>query len=560
MNPYPDDHWLESPPPPSRFRRPWSPDPYDPLPSSSHLQTSDRNPYQSVGHWVSERRREPSDVSVEALDLADYARTLNRNQHHLTQQPPFRPYDPYPSSPRSQRPLARTDSPNPPSLTSASVSSSQSRSVASPSPMRRPFSLPPPSSFPTQSRGNHPTLSSSSRSRAPGQQEPQIASPHSEIDISQFPSFTRGWYAHDRAQAQANPFSPPSSSHGHGGEDAAKRSPFDPTYTHDHDPFAGDPYNSYNPSPPPSYPYGSSYGSNPRSSRDHNLVPWNVDPDERPVDPEIKEERMRMLEREFGKDAGKEPAPERTVGSVDERGRLITEGPKKRLAVRWIQFLLALTAAISSVYSGLIIKPETLPQPAKKLPAYVLYILSFFTLFGCTFLFLGFPGGKPKKKGKKNKGEQQGSVQVNLIVDPTMFGRDAEHGRNEDEDDDEGDDGSSAIPGSYTGSGSGQGQRRRPPKRRSIFAGLAMEEQWKKARKVLKWGVTVDAFAMLLWGLVFVLILMGQRCPVGGYLGWCDAYNLGTASACLLCLTFALSIFFDVKDLHASRASPRTRT
>ena len=40
----------------------------------------------------------------------------------------------------------------------------------------------------------------------------------------------------------------------------------------------------------------------------------------------------------------------------------------------------------------------------------------------------------------------------------------------------------------------------------------------------------------------------------------CDAYNLGTASACLLCLMFGLSIFFDVKDLHASRASPRTRT
>ena len=47
-----------------------------------------------------------------------------------------------------------------------------------------------------------------------------------------------------------------------------------------------------------------------------------------------------------------------------------------------------------------------------------------------------------------------------------------------------------------------------------------MEEQWKKARKVLKWGVTVDALMLVLWGLVFVLILMGKRCPVGGYLGW----------------------------------------
>ncbi len=134
----------------------------------------------------------------------------------------------------------------------------------------------------------------------------------------------------------------------------------------------------------------------------------------------------------------------------------------------------------------------------------------------------GLPGGKPPKKGKKGKGPQQQSVQVNLIVDPTMFGRmfgrDAERGRDEDEDEE--DDGSSAIPGSYSGASGTGGQRRRTPKRRSILAGLAMEAQWKKARKVLKWGVTVDAFMMLLWGLVFVLILMGKRCPVGGYIGW----------------------------------------
>ena len=47
-----------------------------------------------------------------------------------------------------------------------------------------------------------------------------------------------------------------------------------------------------------------------------------------------------------------------------------------------------------------------------------------------------------------------------------------------------------------------------------------MEEQWKRARKILKWGVTVDAILMLVWGMEFVLILLGKRCPVGGYLGW----------------------------------------
>ena len=123
----------------------------------------------------------------------------------------------------------------------------------------------------------------------------------------------------------------------------------------------------------------------------------------------------------------------------------------------------------------------------------------------------GLPGGKPKK-GRKGKGPPDGSVQVNLIVDPSMFG----HDPNEEDDED---DGLSAIPGSYSGA-SNAGQRRRAPKRRGIFAGLAMEEQWKRARRVLKWGVTVDAFGMLLWGMAFVLILLGKRCPVGGYLGW----------------------------------------
>lgn len=128
----------------------------------------------------------------------------------------------------------------------------------------------------------------------------------------------------------------------------------------------------------------------------------------------------------------------------------------------------------------------------------------------------GFPGQKPKKKGKKGKGPPDGSVQVNLIVDPAMFGRDLERGHEDGEDDE--DDGSSAVPGSYSGASSAA--RRRPPRRRGIFAGLAMEEQWKKARKVLKWGATVDTVLMLVWGLTFVLILLGKRCPVGGYLGW----------------------------------------
>ncbi len=65
---------------------------------------------------------------------------------------------------------------------------------------------------------------------------------------------------------------------------------------------------------------------------------------------------MRMLEREFGGKGGPkdEGEAETMVGCIDQRGRLITQGPKKRLAVRWVQALLALTAAISSIYAALV--------------------------------------------------------------------------------------------------------------------------------------------------------------------------------------------------------------
>ncbi|KAF9447890.1 hypothetical protein P691DRAFT_651110, partial [Macrolepiota fuliginosa MF-IS2] len=96
-------------------------------------------------------------------------------------------------------------------------------------------------------------------------------------------------------------------------------------------------------------------------------------------------------------------------------------------------------------------------------------------------------------------------------------------------------------------------------RRRSVFAGLAMEAEWKSARAWAKKIAAVDAFGVVVWGAVFVFVLVGKRCPSGGFEGWCNAYNVSSACACLLCIAFAVSIFFDVKDLHTSKASPRTR-
>lgn len=125
-------------------------------------------------------------------------------------------------------------------------------------------------------------------------------------------------------------------------------------------------------------------------------------------------------------------------------------------------------------------------------------------------------GSKEKKKNKKGKHGGTGDVQVNLIVDPNIFG--SRRGREEDGFDD-GD--HSSWLGTNSGRSSGSnGRGQRGPKRRSVFAGLALEAKWKKARRRLKWAMVVDAVCFVLWGAEFVIILVGQRCPAGGFDGW----------------------------------------
>ena len=114
----------------------------------------------------------------------------------------------------------------------------------------------------------------------------------------------------------------------------------------------------------------------------------------------------------------------------------------------------------------------------------------------------GLPGSKPKKgkkdkKGKKGKGNSEG-VQVNLIVDPTVFGgRRRDHGEESEEEPE--------APGG---------------RRRGLFEGLAMEEKWKAARKRAKTRFFFDMLLFFLWGAEFIAILLGKRCPVGQFEGW----------------------------------------
>jgi hypothetical protein len=126
----------------------------------------------------------------------------------------------------------------------------------------------------------------------------------------------------------------------------------------------------------------------------------------------------------------------------------------------------------------------------------------------------GFPGGekKKKKKGKKDKHRSGGDVQVNLIVDPSMFGGSAR-------DDDNESNGDHNFDGSQISS-QPRGGRNQAQQRRSVFQGLAMESDWVDARRFLKRMLFVDIGCHVVWAGVFILILFGKKCPPGGFNGW----------------------------------------
>jgi len=481
--------------------RPWSPDPRDPVPSSRFLGSHQH------------QRNEVSDPSIEAFDLADYARTLTRHPYD-------HPYDDYLSSP----PPAR-------SFSLASYTPSQPPSLVSSrgTPTSHPHSTPPrryidhrlfPPSIPAQSPtqtsvynfpGDVPYL------HEPLRGPPTAASSHdvtlaSEIDITHFPSWSHGWYAKEKKWSPIGQLHEPS-----------RASFFDPAYP------TGNRYDAY-------------AAASSLSSRD--FVPWSGSDApgyDSPLDPELKQERVRMLEHEFGSTAADLVKPE-PIGSVNEKGRLITDGPRKRTAIRAIEVFLALGIAAALIYAALWIKPPKRPPLQSEPHTFALYALSILTTLFCIYLFFLRPcfrgdqkkrnvtgtslGGLAvlpiqgpqgnKKKGKKGK-QEQGNVQVNLIVDPTMFNpRDDEESANPDEH-------------LSSSSQSGSGKR---PKRRSVFEGLALEEEWNLARRHLKWMLFYDAVGLILWSVEFVWILIRERCPPGAFDGWCNAYNVATAGSC----------------------------
>lgn len=306
-------------PPPSLSRpRPWSPDPTDPLPPSRSFAV---RTYQDRTSPFP--RHDASEPSIDALDLADYARTLNLRPFSSDPN-----YDDYLLPPPRSVSASTHASLNPPSLTSSSRGTPTSQSYSTSSPRHtthRAFSVPA-LSLPPPSVYNPPDNTLYSPHRPLDAASLRGGGSNSDIDISQFPAWSRGWYAKDSRSSKAD------------SQLEASHAPFfNPSYhatglAGNYDPYAA---------------------TNSSSSRD--FVPWSstdIPNYDLPMDPGLKEERIRMLEHEFRSDA---VAPvEEPVGSVDEKGRLITDGPKKRVAVRVIETVLALGISVSVVYAALV--------------------------------------------------------------------------------------------------------------------------------------------------------------------------------------------------------------
>ncbi|CDW97573.1 hypothetical protein [Sporisorium scitamineum] len=310
---------------------------------------------------------------------------------------------------------------------------------------------------------------------------------------------------------------------------------------------------------------------------------------------QVKEERIRMLEKEFGptvthkgkgdaeEDDDDIEAGETPVGGVDEKGRLVLPRRKVRITTRWLQCLVSLGAAGLGMGGFILIRPEHKAPPSGTFASFVLYGVSALSTIVCLWLFAlkpccrsgrdpagaagmvgagagngmvvpimaagGGGGGKPGMFGKKNK-VQPGPC-VNLIVDPSLLGKRTDDSDSESDEDDE------ALPHEER-----RRKKRRGKKRRKLgmLATMKLQARWRLARTSLKWDCGWDVLLCLLWGAAAVMALgVGKKCPSGSAEGWCNLYNGAIACSVVATLLFMVAIYCDVVGLRASRSPPKTR-
>ncbi|KAL7416927.1 hypothetical protein BDY24DRAFT_412407 [Mrakia frigida] len=309
------------------------------------------------------------------------------------------------------------------------------------------------------------------------------------------------------------------------------------------------------------------------------------------IEERIKEKRMKKLEREFGIGGdgsggagtkGKGRAVEEhvyVVGELDSKGKIVTSGLKKRLTLRWIEGLFGLATCGLALYGALMIKPTPSPPPSGTLPSLLLCIFSVLSFILDLSLLLIRPlccssskplksqqhpnnpllggamllpmGGQGGKKGKK--GQMPGGFQVNLVVDPRAFqvapvkkkkkkktkrSKKRKSGTVEE-----------LASSSSSSSEDSSSDEEDETRRLSFGEVMAQRERRAWARKWIVRMVWFDVVQGLGWGTVFgVVMVTGEKCPVGEFEGWCECYNSATAGSVLLCLCFLTSFVFGIQD------------
>ncbi|PWN39167.1 hypothetical protein IE81DRAFT_43384 [Ceraceosorus guamensis] len=348
----------------------------------------------------------------------------------------------------------------------------------------------------------------------------------------------------------------------------------------------------------------------------------------------VKEERMRMLEKEFGApkvkhakgqddddasdkdddESEEEEQEELVLGSVDSRGRLITERPKWMLAVRWLQILCALTALACGVGGALLIKTassastdvsndDTIPAPKGTMPAYIMYAASGVTVLILFYLFLFRPcccdpmrkhlkesesgamgmgglggmiipvlsgGGGPGPGGKMPKGMPGGPKRglfgkrkemmggggaptVNLIVDPALLGGGSGKKGRRGQAEDSSSDEEERLPG--------EGRKRRRKRRKGragVMETMKLQARWRIARSSFKVFLVWDILLCIVWiAVLIVVIALGKKCPPGTAKGWCDAFNGNIAAGAIFAAVTILAIYLDWRTLAVSKHPPK---
>ncbi|KAN0060668.1 hypothetical protein ACQY0O_007326 [Thecaphora frezii] len=322
----------------------------------------------------------------------------------------------------------------------------------------------------------------------------------------------------------------------------------------------------------------------------------------------IKEERIRMLEKEFGpkithkgkgkaadndsdddnddEDADKEDEL-LPIGSVDPRGKLVLPRRKLRIAVRCLQCLLSLACAACGIGGALLAHPTEDPPPKNALPTWALYIVSVLSTIVCLWLFALRPmcvnplrkvdrmsggaggnnmvipvlggggsggaggGGLFGRRNKMRLGRMQAGPTVNLIVDPSLLGQQRSSHSDSDSD-------ASDKPDYLPGENRRRRLRKRRARRQSLLGTMRAQALWQFLRRWIKVALFLDVVFALLWLMVAVWAIgWGKTCKIGSFQGWCNAYDGALACAATAAVACIVAIYIGVGDLKASSKPPR---